>query len=302
MLGCQNKQTNFSSLWVASKKKKCPRTTRSPHTPDAFDCVVGHWGCCNRWILQEWGRKAVRSEQPFNPSTYWFDKHSQVLGPSVFNRCFPLFSPGLITKMWARRQVLTGVVEGHFFLDNAAALLHLSAQLRLAPPQLLLAAGTAQKLQSKRLTFRSRAGHSHGSFWGKHERWKYHSSVRILHSFASLSRVCVFSYENRKNCWRQRLNVKHARVSWTRPCRFPSPLIVLCRPAASRLCPCTLCWARWWRPGAAPTGPPAPVVEPSARPPASCAARLLRKTGSRSQQDQCKVPAGHQRRGTSKTD
>lgn len=59
-------------------------------------------------------------------------------------------------KLWAQRQALTGVVEGHFFLDNATALFHLSAQLCLAPPQLLLAA-TAQKLQVKQLTFCSRA-------------------------------------------------------------------------------------------------------------------------------------------------
>lgn len=151
---------------------------------------MGHWGCCSRSILQERGRKAVRSEQTFNPSIYRFDKHSQAFGPSVLNRCFPLWlgSCGL-----GGRQALTGVVEGHFFLDNAAVLFHLSAQLRLAPPQLLLAAGTAQKLQVKQLAFCSRAGCSQSSLWGRYEVWKYHSSVRILQSFASLSRLCVFS-------------------------------------------------------------------------------------------------------------
>lgn len=37
-------------------------------------------------------------------------------------------------------QILTGVIEGHFLLDNTAALFHLSVQLCLAPPQLLLTA------------------------------------------------------------------------------------------------------------------------------------------------------------------
>lgn len=37
-------------------------------------------------------------------------------------------------------QILTGVIKGHFFLDYTAALFHLLVQLRLAAPQLLLAA------------------------------------------------------------------------------------------------------------------------------------------------------------------
>lgn len=34
--------------------------------------------------------------------------------------------------------ILTGVIEGHFLLNNTAALFHLSVQLRLTPSQLLL--------------------------------------------------------------------------------------------------------------------------------------------------------------------
>lgn len=44
-----------------------------------------------------------------------------------------------------QRQSLTGVIKGHFLLNDAAALLHLPAQLRLAASQLLLAADRHQK-------------------------------------------------------------------------------------------------------------------------------------------------------------
>lgn len=40
--------------------------------------------------------------------------------------------------------ILTGVIEGHFLLDYTAALFHLSVQLWLTPPQLLLTAETEQ--------------------------------------------------------------------------------------------------------------------------------------------------------------
>lgn len=46
-----------------------------------------------------------------------------------------------LLRRTAQYQILTGVIKGHFFLDYTAALFHLLVQLRLAAPQLLLAAG-----------------------------------------------------------------------------------------------------------------------------------------------------------------
>lgn len=113
---------------------------------------------------------------------------------------------------------------------------------------------------------------------------KYHSSVRALHSFASLSRFCVFSFNSWRNNEDVNLNLMIVPAGLTLLTPRP-PRAALCRSAASRLCRCASCWARWWQPGAVPTGSPAPVVGPSARPHASCAARLLHKTGSRTGQD-----------------
>lgn len=58
----------------------------------------------------------------------------------------------------------------------------------------------------------------------------------------------------------------------------PLPLNVLCHSAAARSFLHTLWWARPRRHGAALHPSPAFLVAPSAQPPSSCAARLLRKT------------------------
>lgn len=110
----------------------------------------------------------------------------------------------------------------------------------------------------------------------------YQSSVRILHSFASRSRVCAFTCKNRgKKIIFKKLNVikigncvNNFNVSPTEPL----PLNVLCHSAAARSFLHTLWWARPRRHGAALHPSPAFLVAPSAQPPSSCAARLLRKT------------------------
>lgn len=115
----------------------------------------------------------------------------------------------------------------------------------------------------------------------KIKRRMYHSSVLILHSFASLSKLCAFTCRRKENT--DTLGQTLLKLVTT-ACASPSsrcsssPLNVLCRSAAARLCPCTSRWVRRPQPGAAPSPSPGPVAVISALPPAACAARLLHRT------------------------
>lgn len=115
---------------------------------------------------------------------------------------------------------LTGVVEGHFLLDHTAALFHLSAQLGLAAPQLLLAAQSQWK-QSERTE------PTIDLEWVRKQT--YHSSVLSLHSLASLSRVCAFTCQEQSKCITMLILLSLSLP----PPLPPAPLSVLCHSAAS---------------------------------------------------------------------